>query len=78
MFDPGSDEQSSNETTIAGDGETGVAASPSVAIELSGSHDNADGSTTEWSNSTEVGTNVDLKAAIGTTTTLTDFGMDSE
>ena len=73
LFDPGDDEQAfGHETTVAGDGETGIALSPTITLEVSGSHDHADGSTSQWSNSTEVGGDVDVDAAFATTTTVTD------
>lgn len=72
MFDPGEDAAQSNATTISGDGETGVAASPSATVEISSSHEDPDGSTSDWSNTTEVGTGVDLNIVAASATTLTE------
>lgn len=80
MFQPDEGEtQNQQTTTIAGEGETGVEASPSVGIGLSGSYEDADGTTHEWSNDTAVGTDIDLDAAIDTSTTVAhDLGLASE
>lgn len=75
----GEEQANSQTTSIAGEGETGVQASPEVSLAMSGSHQNADGSSSEWSNETTVGTQVDVEAGAAAAASLTgDTAQDFE
>jgi hypothetical protein len=60
---------SENAQSYDASGDAGLDLSPTVGVghEASGSYDNLDGSTTEWSSDTDVTVTVDLSAALGAT-----------
>lgn len=77
IFDSDEQEDSSSQTTsIEGEGETGLEASPEITLTMGGSHQNADGSSTEWSNETHVGTEVDVDAAAASALSLSSIESD--
>lgn len=66
--DEGQDAQSSQEAqSYDASGDAGLDLSPTVNLghEASGSYENLDGSTTEWSSDTDINATVDVSAALG-------------
>ncbi|MDV3457669.1 hypothetical protein RZN05_11790 [Sphingomonas sp. HF-S4] len=66
--DEGQDAQSSQEAqSYDASGDAGLDLSPTVNLghEASGSYENLDGSTTEWSSDTDITATVDVSAALG-------------
>jgi len=61
------DQMSQESQKYEASGDAGIDLSPTVSVghEASGSYQNADGSTTEWSSDTDVALTVDVDAALG-------------
>jgi len=66
--DQGEDAQSSQEAqSYDASGDAGLDLSPTVSVghEASGSYENPDGSTTEWSSETDITVTADVSATLG-------------
>ncbi len=62
-------QSSQSEQSYDASGDAAVDPSPTIGVghEASGSYQNLDGSTTEWSSDTDVSVTVDVSAALGAT-----------
>lgn len=74
LFDAGEPQATSSEQTLAADTGADLALSPTVSIETSGSYEDANGATTEWSNTTEIGADINLSLIVHAATAITDVG----